>query len=517
MAPRKRVSPPNSRSAARSGRAPPGPAKPALPGYEERFRLLVETVKDYAIFLLDPGGRVASWNPGAERIKGYHSEEIIGRHFSCFYPQEDVEAGKPDRELEAAASHGRVEDEGWHVRKDGSRFWANAVITALRDEAGTLVGFAKVTRDLTEQRRAEEALRAGEEYARRIVEAAYDAFVGMDQDGVITGWNRHAEDIFGWARAEAIGRPLVETIIPTQYRDAHRRGLKHFLATGEGPVLNRVVDITAVRRDGEQFPVELTITPLRIGGQDVFPAFVRDVTERKRAEERLQRYAADLEAGNAELDAFAYSGSHDLRAPLRSIDGFSQALLADYAAGLDAAGQQYLQRVRAGSQQMALLIDDLLKLSRVTRAEMHREPVNLSGLAHSIAADLQRSDPQRQVEFVIAAGLQATGEARPLRGGARDQVGNAWKYTGEHPRARIEFGVTAHNATPAYYVRDDGAGFDMTYADKLFGAFQRLHTPGEFEGTGIGLATVRRIVGRHGGRVWAEGAVERGATFYFTL
>src|SRR3989442_1206294 len=303
MTPRKRVSPPNSRSAARSGRAPPGPAKPALPGYEERFRLLVETVRDYAIFLLDPGGRVASWNPGAERIKGYHSEEIIGRHFSCFYPQEDVEAGKPDRELEAAASHGRVEDEGWHVRKDGSRFWANAVITALRDEAGTLVGFAKVTRDLTEQRRAEEALRAGEEYARRIVEAAYDAFVGMDQDGGITGWNRHAEDIFGWARADAIGRPLAETIIPTQYRHPHRRGLKHFLATGEGPVLNRVVDITAVRGDGAQFPVELTLTPLRIGGEDGFTGLLPDGPQRERAEGRRPRHPADPEAVDAGLGA----------------------------------------------------------------------------------------------------------------------------------------------------------------------------------------------------------------------
>src|SRR2546425_8917082 len=229
--------------------------------------------------------------------------------------------------------------------------------------------------------------------------------------------------MFGWSREEAIGQPLADTIIPAQHRDAHRRGLKHFLATGEGPVLNRVIEITAVRRSGVEFPVELTISPLTVGRKYVFTAFVRDITQRKEAEDRLKRYTADLEAANAELDAFAYSVSHDLRAPLRSIDGFSQALLEDYAAGLDAAGQQYLQRVRAGSQQMALLIDDLLKLSRVTRAEIHREPVDLSGLAHSIAADLQRSDPQRQVEFVIAAGLQATGEARPLRGGARDQVG----------------------------------------------------------------------------------------------
>ena len=508
MTSRKRVPSQDSRHAA---------ATPALPGYEERFRLLVETVKDYAIFMLDPEGRVASWNAGAERIKGYNAEEILGRHFSCFFLPKDVEAGKPGRELEAAAAQGRAEDEGWRVRKDGSYFWANVVLAAMRDEAGTLVAFAKVTRDLTEQRRAAEVLRAGEEYARRIVDAAYDAFVAIDQDGVINEWNRHAEDMFGWSREEAIGQPLADTIIPAQHRDAHRRGLKHFLATGEGPVLNRVIEITAVRRSGVEFPVELTISPLTVGRRYVFTAFLRDITQRKEAEDKLKRYTADLEAANAELDTFAYSVSHDLRAPLRSIDGFSQAVLEDYAGKLDAAGQQYLQRVRASSQQMATLIDDLLKLSRVTRAEMRREPVDLSGIAQSIAADLQRSDPQRQVEFVIASGLEISGDLRLFRLVLENLLGNAWKYTAKHPRARIEFGVTQHDARPAYYVRDDGAGFDMTYADKLFVAFQRLHAPGEFEGTGVGLATVRRIISRHGGRVWAEGAVERGATFYFTV
>jgi light-regulated signal transduction histidine kinase (bacteriophytochrome) len=293
--------------------------------------------------------------------------------------------------------------------------------------------------------------------------------------------------------------------------------MAHFLETGEGPVLNRVIQLTALRRNGVEFPVELTISPLTVGREYVFTAFIRDVTQRKEAEDKLKRYTADLEVANAELDTFAYSVSHDLRAPLRSIDGFSQALLEDYAAQLDDAGKQYLQRVRASSQHMAMLIDDLLQLSRVTRAEMRRDLVNLSDLAHSIAADLQRGDPQREVEFVIAAGVEIDGDSRLFHLVLENLLGNAWKYTAKHPRARIEFGVTQHEARPVYYVRDDGAGFDMTYADKLFGAFQRLHDPGEFEGTGVGLATVRRIIGRHGGRVWGEGAVEQGATFYFTV
>ena len=220
---------------------------------------------------------------------------------------------------------------------------------------------------------------------------------------------------------------------------------------------------------------------------------------------------------NAALEAFSYSVSHDLRAPLRGIDGFSQALLEDYAGKLDEQGKDYLQRVRSATQRMGVLIDDMLSLSRVTRSDMRREPVNLSTLAESIVAELQRTQADRQAKFVIAPGLTDTGDAHLLQVLLENLLGNAWKFTGQHSQARIEFGSTQVDGKPAYFVRDDGAGFDMAYADKLFGAFQRLHTEAEFTGTGIGLATVERIVHRHGGQVWAEGKVEEGATFYFTL
>ena len=224
-----------------------------------------------------------------------------------------------------------------------------------------------------------------------------------------------------------------------------------------------------------------------------------------------------LEAANSELGAFSYSVSHDLRAPLRSIGGFSQALLEDYTERLDEQGKDYLNRVHQSSRRMGQLIDDLLKLSGVTRTEIRREDVDLSAQAHAIADECRRTQPEREAEFVIADGVVASGDTHLLRAVLENLIGNAWKFTGKHPGARIEFGTTEHESKKTYFVQDNGAGFEMEYSDKLFGAFQRLHTADEFEGTGIGLATVRRIINRHGGEVWAEGQLEKGATFYFTL
>ncbi len=250
-----------------------------------------------------------------------------------------------------------------------------------------------------------------------------------------------------------------------------------------------------------------------------------EVVERQQAEQAvqalnqgLQRAIIEMKAVNKELEAFSYSVSHDLRAPLRSIDGFSQALLEDCHDLLDTTGQDYLRRIRAATQRMGHLIDDLLDVSRVTRSDMELQSVDLSLLARAICTELQQSQPERQVEFAIQKGLLADGDTPLLRVLLVNLLNNAWKFTSKHTQARIEFGViSGERDVPIYFVRDDGAGFDMSYVDKLFGPFQRLHGMHEFPGNGIGLATVQRIVHRHGGRVWAQGAVERGATFYFTL
>jgi len=243
----------------------------------------------------------------------------------------------------------------------------------------------------------------------------------------------------------------------------------------------------------------------------------KEIEERKRVETEIHGVNTQLFAANKELEAFSYSVSHDLRAPLRTIDGFSHALLEDCADRLDDDGKAHLNRIRAATQRMGLLIDDLLNLSRLSRAELHTQSLDISALASTIACDLQKAQPERQIELRIEKGLKATADPGLLRVVLENLLSNAWKFTSKRESAHIEFGMAHSHGTQAFFIRDDGAGFDPAYADRLFGVFQRLHGMTEFPGTGVGLATVQRIVQRHGGRIWAESAVGRGATFYFTL
>ena len=346
-----------------------------------------------------------------------------------------------------------------------------------------------------------------------IVESSGDAIIGSGLDGIIRSWNHGAERLFGYAADEVIGRPISLILPPGRQGE---EALITRLTKGES-----VAPFETVRRrkDGSDLDVSVTVSPIRDSRGDLVGASMaaRDISDWKRAEAEVLRAREAAEAANRELEAFNYSVAHDLRAPLRAIDGFSHALLEDYGKTLDAEGQHLLQRVRNAAQHMGRLIDGLLGLSRLTRMSIRSQRVDLSELGRAAAERLKESQPDRVVEFVIGDGFVENGDSALLGAVIENLLSNSWKFTRNQPNARIEFGCAQENGQTAYFVRDNGAGFDMAFATKLFGVFQRLHTPSEFEGTGVGLATVRRIVHRHGGRVWAEGKVGEGASFHFTL
>jgi PAS domain S-box-containing protein len=811
-------------------------AEAELRASEERFRLLVENVQDYAIFALDGAGNIQSWNQGAERIEGFAADEIIGRHVSTFYTEEDRAAGKPAALLDQAAQQGRAEAEGWRVRKDGSRFYAHVVVTALYDPAaaskrpGRLRGYAQVTRDMTAQREHEQAQREAMARLQGIFDTAADGIVTIDEAGAITATNQAITRLFGYAPGELMGRN-VSVLMPAPYRAEHDSYLARYRGTGERRIIGVGREVQGLRKDGTLFPLELSVGETVLANGRIFTGIIRDITERRLAEDRLrasetrfratfdqaavgiahvtldgrwlrlnQRYCEilgyspaeilgvgfqdvtypedldadleslqrlvrgeigtysmekryvrkdrtvvwvnltvamvrdghgepayfisvvedidrkkraetalrvladvsaalgtahgtgdtlaavgrvvvpamadaclvylrtpegvtpfalhhadpakaerlralhrdaplpldaphgyprvlrtgepelvtevtpamldalapdpatrarfddfaprswmvvpmkihgavigalalgldgsgptrrfireDLRSGeelaqrlavalenarlyeelttfnrqleqrveertqrlgelNQELEAFSYSVSHDLRAPLRAIAGYCQILEEDHGPLLPASGHDAIRRARAATLRMGQLIDDMLELSRITRAEIRHERVNLSAIAEGIASELVEHMGARQVEVSIAPGMEVVGDERLLRVALRNLLGNAWKFTARRDPAHIEFGAEQRDGQRVFFVRDDGVGFDMKYAHRLFAPFQRLHAQSAFEGTGIGLATVRRVILKHGGHVWVDrAATGDGVTICFTL
>lgn len=348
----------------------------------------------------------------------------------------------------------------------------------------------------------------------RIIDEIHDAVITTDKNLNVTTWNRGAERLFGYSAAEIVGRPLTGLYPPEDTPHVQERIIMPLWNNGQYEVETRMR-----RKNGAVFYVHLSLSVLhdKAGAPRGFVAYSMDITARKQAEALAERRTAELEAVNRELEAFSYSVSHDLRAPLRSIDGFSQALLEDCGDRLDANGRSHLARVRNAAQRMGLLIDDLLRLARVSRADMHRTRVDITGLAREVMAAIDKDRRIKPEDVTIQPGLIAHGNPALLHIVLVNLLDNAYKYTSKTHCPRIEVGAKTEDGRTVFYVRDNGAGFDMNYVDQLFRTFQRLHRNDEFPGTGIGLATVKRIVHRHGGEVWAEGKPGAGATFYFTL
>jgi PAS domain S-box-containing protein len=350
-----------------------------------------------------------------------------------------------------------------------------------------------------------------------IVNSSEDAIVGKTVDGVITSWNPAAERMYGYPAADVIGKPM--TILCPPGRVGEIKEILTKIGRGERVSHHETV---RQRKDGSTFPAAVTVSPIRdVNGRLVgASSIIRDISEQAalRAASMLSRRAEDLERANRNLEMFTYSVSHDLRAPLRALSGFSAALLEDYREVLGEDGRGYAQRIQAASDQMARLIDDLLQISRISRAQLDLHQVDLGAEAARIAEQLQRDEPGRHVRFTIQRPVQALADPALVRTVLQNLLDNAWKFTYGRDNASIELGTTPTvDAQVCCYVRDNGAGFDPAYMDKLFTPFQRLHTIREFPGTGVGLASVRQIVERHGGHTWAAGAVGEGATFYFTL
>ena len=448
---------------------------------------------------------------------GVRGEDVVGKHHYEVFPEIPDRWREIHRRVLGGSIERAVADP--FPRQDGHVDWVSWECRPWHRAGGGIGGMILYSELITERREAEELLRQSRGQYETFINATDDiAFLKDDQLRYIIVNPANAA-FFGRSVDEIVGRTDAE-LMPAAAAEDCRASDVRALKNG-GLVVTTELQGDRVY-ESRKFPVALTDDRTGIGG------YVRDVTEQRRAEGEIMRLASDLErrvvqrtaqleATNRELESFAYSISHDLRSPLRALGGFSEILLQDYGEALDDTGRDYLRRIKGAANHMAELMDGLLQLSRLNRDELDLKDVDLTALAASFVAELHERDPARDVVVDVAPGLIARADPKLTRAVLENLLGNAWKFTSRHETALIEFGADRSAGGVTFFVRDDGAGFDMRYAKNLFGAFQRLHTPDQFEGTGIGLATVQRIVHRHGGTVWAEGEIEKGATFWFTL
>ena len=484
-------------------------AEVALRDSEEQYRMVLDGIQDYAIFMMDPRGTIVSWSAGAERIKGYTADEILGRSFSCFFPREDIERGRPDEVLRLTAANGRHEEQGMRVRKDGSTFLASVTFTALRDPAGHLRGISEFSHDLSERKESEARYRA-------LLEAAPGAMAVVDQGGEIVLLNAQAERQFGYGRDELLGQQvttIMEGFAELLITDALRsEGDAGTPSSGTG------FELTGRRKNGSPFPIEVTLSPLQSAEGVLVTAGIRDITAtRTKAEALLLRKVEELKRSNEELAQFAYIASHDLQEPLRMVASYTQLLSRRYKGRLDADADEFIAFAVDGANRMQRLIQDLLAYSRV-------------GTKGKDLVDTSSEDALQQALTNLRIAIERGGAVvthDPLPTVLADEsqliqlfqnlVGNAVKYHGsEVPLVHVS-AASNGGGKWTFSVKDNGLGIDSKYFERIFGMFQRLHKRDEFSGTGIGLAICKKIAERHGGRISVESQPGQGSTFRFAL
>jgi PAS domain S-box-containing protein len=622
----------------------------ALRESEEGYRMLLDGVRDYAIFMMDPQGLVVSWNAGAERIKGYTAEQIIGHNFACFFPAEDIERGRPEEVLRMTAASGWHEERGMRVRKDGSRFLSSLAFTALRDTEGKLRGFSEFSHDLSEET-------ASDARYRGLLEAAPDAMVVVNQRGEIVLLNVQAEKQFGYSRDELVGQ-RVKNIIPEGFAERLIADATRSTADALAQQIGTGIELSGRRKDGSEFPIEIMLSPLESAEGILVTAAIRDISVRKAAEERLvqmegryrglleaapdamvvvnqggeivlvnvqaekqfgysrdellgqkvtnivpegfaERLVADatrstaealaqqigmgieltgrrkdgsgfpieimlsplesaegmlvtaairnisarkkseednaelerrveertkelavanqvLEQSNLELKQFAYVASHDLQSPLRSISGFVQLLQLEYEGKLDDQARDWIRRTVQSIEQMQTLIRDLLSYSRVDARSRPFIRIPFSDIVNDALTQLDSSIHDSGAQVTCGPLPEIMGDRSQLVQLTQNLIGNGLTYRGDQP-PRIHLSAEHSGKEWIFSVRDNGIGIDPKYHEQIFEIFKRLHDQKEYPGTGIGLAVCRRVVNRHGGRIWVESEFGHGSTFCFTI
>ena len=509
----------------------PGEPKPGVadaPPALEHLQLLVEAQPDYAIFLLDTGGHVATWNVGARRIKGYEAEEVIGTHFSRFYLQADLDDRLPERELEVATATGRFEHEGWRVRKDGSRFWANVVITSVRDADGRLIGFGKVTRDLTSRMLAEKRLRTSAEDLERANERLqqfrllvasvrdYAIFV-LDAGGHIRSWNAGARHIKGYSEAEVIGRHF-ELFYTDADRARDHPAEELEIATREGRFEE---EGWRLRKDGSRFWANVVITALRDDAGDLvgFAKVTRDLTERRMAEVQLRETAVELQRSNAELEHFASIAAHDLTDPLHTIVGLADLLARNHGDALGDDGKTILGEIAAGGDRMRGLVGALLTYARSSQQRIAPQPLASAEALDRVVRALRTRIEQTgaAIEYDAASLPTVLADPEALELILQNLLVNAMKFTREGHPPRIAVSARAEDGRWRICVADEGTGVPAEERERIFRSFERASLHTLVDGSGLGLALCQRLVARHGGTIGVEPAPGGGSLFWFTL